>query len=126
MIPSLVLALAALLPCSDVVPAEAKPTLAQMAETAQRDPAAVVPLIVEGSRTLVGLPVSSAREIGDMLEPFCDRAFFSPERLPGMERLGLLLHKVEKGENPTTIARRYKIGPGLLAYLNASCASGPS
>jgi hypothetical protein len=46
--------------------------------------------------------------------------FFSPERLPGMERLGLRLHKIEKGENPTTIARKYKIGVGMLAYLNAN------
>lgn len=119
MIHSVVLALAALLPASDVVPSPSpKPTLAQMAEAAQHDPAAVVPFILEGSATLTGLPASSAREVGDLLEPFCDRAFFSPERLPGMERLGLVLHKVEKGENPTKIAQRYKIGAGMLGYLN--------
>jgi hypothetical protein len=85
-------------------------------------------LILEGSAQLATASVESARKLGDTLEPFCDRAFFSPERLPGMEKLGLVLHKVEKGENPTRIAQRYKIGAGMLAYLNPtttrrSCAS---
>jgi lipoprotein-anchoring transpeptidase ErfK/SrfK len=120
MISSLLFALATLLPNSDVVPAQAKPTLAEMVASARTDPAAVVPLIIEGSAQLVSLPASSARAIGDTLEPFCDRAFFSPERLPGMERLGLVIHKVEKGENPTRIAQRYKIAAGMLPYLNAN------
>lgn len=120
MILSLVLALVPVLSNSDTVQAPSKSTLAEMAAAAQRDPAAVVPLILEGSAQLVTAPVDSARAIGDTLEPFCDRVFFSPERLPGMERLGLVIHKVEKGENPTTIAKRYKIGAGMLGYLNAN------
>lgn len=120
MISSLVLCIAALFPTSDVVSAPTKPTLQELVKSAETDPAAVVPLIIEGSLQLVSLPVSSAKSLGDTLEPFCDRAFFSPERLPGMERLGLVLHKIEKGENPTTIARKYKIGVGLLPYLNAN------
>lgn len=120
MIQSLVLLLAALCPPSDVVPAAQKPSLAERAASAGNDPAAVVPLILEGSLEIAHRPPSDARAIGDLLEPFCDRAFFSPERLPGMERLGLVLHKVEKGENPTKIAQRYKIGAGMLAYLNAN------
>ena len=118
MIASLVLALVPVLAGSDVVTSAPKPALTELVVSAQRDPAAVVPLILEGSAQLATASVESARKIGDTLEPFCDRAFFSPERLPGMEKLGLVLHKVEKGENPTRIAQRYKIGAGMLAYLN--------
>lgn len=105
-------------PTGDVVPAP-KPTLRELFASAAKDPAAVVPLIVEGSAALVKMPPAEARALGDALEPFCDRAYFSPERLPGMEALGLVIHKVEKGENPTKIAQRYNIGSGLLRYENA-------
>jgi lipoprotein-anchoring transpeptidase ErfK/SrfK len=118
MILSLVLSFASALPASDVVTAPAKPALVEMVAAAKSDSAAVVPLILAGSAQLATAPVDAARAIGDTLEPFCDRAFFSPERLPGMEKLGLVIHKVEKGENPTKIAQRYKIGAGLLGYLN--------
>lgn len=86
---------------------------------AQRDPAAVVPLLVEGSRVMATLPADAARRLGDTLEPFARRAFFSPEPLPGMERLGLVSHAVAKGETPTAIAARHDVGAGLLPYLNA-------
>ena len=116
-------ALAALVVC--VLPAasqEARPAAAprldQLFTTAQRDPAGVVPLLIEGSRTLATLAPADAQRLGDTLEPFARRAFFTPERLPGMERLGLVEHTVAKGENPTVIASRYDIGPGLLNYLN--------
>jgi len=103
---------------SDQVPAPAKPTVQQLLVAAEKDAAAVVPLILEGSRAMVTMNANDARTLGDALDPFCTRAYFSGERLPGMERLGLTLHKVEKNENPTRIASRYRIGAGMLRYLN--------
>ena len=97
----------------------AAPSLESLHAEAQRDPAAIVPLLVEGSRLLATLPPEPARRLGDTLEPFARRAFFGPEILPGMERLGLVQHVVARGENPTTIAARYDVGAGLLPYLNA-------
>ncbi|MBL8861252.1 MAG: L,D-transpeptidase family protein [Planctomycetes bacterium] len=114
-------ALAVLAPSSSSrTQAPAAPRLEALFAEAQRDPAGVVPLLVEGSRVLASLPPEAARRLGDTLEPFARRTFFGPERLPGMERLGLVLHTVAKGENPTVIAARYDVGSGLLGYLNES------
>lgn len=96
----------------------AAPRLEVLFTQAQRDPAGVVPLLVEGSRLLATLPPDAARRLGDTLEPFARRVFFGPETLPGMERLGLGFHTIAKGETPTSIAARYDVGAGLLAYLN--------
>lgn len=90
----------------------------ELFRAAMSDASATVPLLVEGSRVLASLPPESAPRLGDTLEPFARRAFFGPENLPGMEALGLRHHVVAKGETPTSIAARYDIGPGLLAYLN--------
>jgi len=92
--------------------------LAPFFSRANADAAGVVPLILEGSATLATLEASDARLLADTLEPYCARAFFSPERLPGMEKLGLALHTVRAGEVPERIARRYKTGAGLFEYLN--------
>jgi hypothetical protein len=92
--------------------------LAPLFAAAQKDPAGVVPLILEASAELQALDPKEALLLGDTLDAFSRRAFFGPERLPGMERLGLVLHTVSKGENPTRIAQRYHIDPGLIAYLN--------
>ncbi|MFN0007278.1 MAG: L,D-transpeptidase family protein [Planctomycetota bacterium] len=89
--------------------------LAPFFSRANADPAGIVPLILEGSATL---DERDGRLLADTLEPYCSRAFFSPERLPGMEKLGLALHKVRAGEVPERIARRYKTGAGLFEYLN--------
>ena len=99
------------------VPA-AKPALADFFAAARADAAGVVPLILEASAQLPTLDPAHSKQVGDALEPFLARAFFGSERLPGMERLGLVLHKVEKGENPTKIGERYRIGAKMLAYLN--------
>jgi lipoprotein-anchoring transpeptidase ErfK/SrfK len=115
-----VFALAALVPAAftSVASAQEPPRLETLYAAAQRDPAGVVPLLVEGSRVLAGLDAQGARRLGDTLEPFARRAYFTPEQLPGMERLGLVLHVVARGENPTTIAARHDVGAGLLPYLN--------
>jgi hypothetical protein len=85
---------------------------------AERDPAAVVPLLVAGSRAVAELEPERAAPLADRLAPFCRRAYFSAERLPGMERIGIHLHRIAERETATGIARRYRIGVELLAALN--------
>ena len=92
--------------------------LAPLFAAAQKDPAGVVPLLIEASALMSTMDPKEAQVLGDTLDAFAHRAFFGPERLPGMEKLGLALHTVAKSENPTRIAQRYHIDPGLLAYLN--------
>lgn len=121
-----VLSAISLFPIADITAAanpNAGADLAPLFAAAQKDPAAIVPLILEASAFLQASSTQpqdakQAQLLGDTLDSFARRAFFGPERLPGMERLGLVLHKVEKGENPTRIAQRYHIDPGLIAYLN--------
>lgn len=86
---------------------------------AQSDPAQIVPLIFEVSAALPELDGESGRVFADRLEPFARRAFFSPEPLPGIERLGFGTHKIASGELPGAIARRYRFGAGLFKYWNA-------
>jgi hypothetical protein len=106
------------------IPASSSPAnavrsrLAPFFSRATTDPAGVVPLILEGTAQMATLDEREARVLGDTLEPFCRRAYFSPERLPGMEQLGLALHTVRAGEVPARIVRKYKTGAGLLEYLN--------
>ena len=85
---------------------------------AAEEPSAVVPLILEASAAISGLDGDAGHALATRLEPYCRRAFFSPERLPGMERLGLSLHRVAPGELPARIVKRYGTSSGLLPYLN--------
>jgi lipoprotein-anchoring transpeptidase ErfK/SrfK len=85
---------------------------------AERDPAAVVPLIERASERLGHLDGPAGHALAQRLAPFAERAFLGPERLAGMERLGLAMHTLERGELPGAITRRNRIGPGLLAFLN--------
>ena len=79
----------------------------------------VVALILGASAELAQLDGDAFHQLADRLEPYSRRAFFSPEELPGQERLGVTLHTVQSGELPGRIARGYRIGAGLLAWLNA-------
>lgn len=88
-------------------------------DAAKDDPAQVVPLIYEVSAALSELDVAVGHALADRLEPFARRAFFSPEPLPGLERLGFFEHKVASGELPGAIAKRYRFGAGLFKYWNA-------
>jgi LysM repeat protein len=115
----LLVGLALLVQASPVPPrSDARAALAPLFDRALRDPAGVVPLIVEASAALDDVEPGEARLLADTLEPFCRRAFFGPERLPSMEKLGLRVHTVKKGEVPERIAARYRIDAGLLARLN--------
>jgi lipoprotein-anchoring transpeptidase ErfK/SrfK len=86
---------------------------------AAADPARVVPLLFEVSAQLPALDAAAGHALADRLEPFARRAFFSPEALPGSERLGFKTHKIASGELPSSIAKRYRFGAGLLKYWNA-------
>jgi len=123
---ALALSLASLAPRAGLRENRGDADLAALFSRAGSDPAAVVPLILAASERLAAsapgarpLEPKEAQKLADTLEPFCRRAFFGPERLPGMEKLGLALHTVKAGEVPERIAKRYRIGAGMLAYLNA-------
>lgn len=92
--------------------------LAALFRAAHQDAANVVPLIREASRVFPTLDAAAAVKLGDSLEPFAERAFFGAERLAGMEALGLVLHQVESGENPTRITSKRGTGPKMLELLN--------
>lgn len=93
-------------------------SLSELFARAQRDPAAVVTLLVAASAEIERLAPRDAVLLADTLEPFARRAFFGPEKLAGMDELGLVIHTVAKGELPSRIAARKKIGAGLLPYMN--------
>jgi lipoprotein-anchoring transpeptidase ErfK/SrfK len=80
-----------------------------------------------GERTVELIAVASARMrddprfapvIGDRLEPICAAAFFTPQLLSGMERLGLRRHAVRKGESPWKIARALGTEPAYVTRVN--------
>jgi lipoprotein-anchoring transpeptidase ErfK/SrfK len=98
--------------------ASARGDLEALFAAADADPRGVAPLIVEASATISSLDGDEGHELAERLEPYCRRAFFGPERLPGMDRLGLRIHEVASGELPGRIARRNRIDAGLLPYLN--------
>jgi L,D-transpeptidase catalytic domain len=104
-------------PLSPLLAADLQPLLA----AAAKDPAQIPALLVQGSAEVARLCASDPRkaaELGDALEPFCRRVFFSAEAIPGADTLGVATHRVEKGELPSTITRRMHTSAGMLAYLN--------
>ncbi len=85
---------------------------------ADRDPAGVVPLIVAGSEVVIAATPERAAKLADRLTPYCRRVFLSPELVPGMEGLGVGLHVVAAKETASGIARRHRLGAGMIARLN--------
>ncbi len=88
---------------------------------AAKDPAQIPALVTQGSAELTRLAASDpkkAAELGDALEPFCKRLFFSTEAIPGADAFGVTTHVVEKGELPSVVAKHYHTSAGMLAYLN--------
>lgn len=83
------------------------------------DDAKLVPLIEQGSAAIAGAKDAQvARDLADRLEPFCRRAFFSPARFPGMERLGIAIHEIEPKQLPKAVGKKYRFDPHLLEALN--------
>ena len=114
----LLVPLALALPLVPLEASEAQEGLEPLFAAADAGPEGVVPLILEASAAISTVDGDAGDELAMRLEPYCQRAFFGPERLPGMERLGLRLHEVAAGELPGRIARKYRMSPGLFAYLN--------
>jgi len=115
---SLILVL--LLALAPLSPLRAADLQALLAEAA-KDPAQIPALVTQGSAEIARLCVSDPKqavELGDALEPFCKRLFFSSETIPGAELLGVTTHVVLKGELPSVIAKHYRTSAGMLAYLN--------
>jgi hypothetical protein len=90
------LLMTALAPAQDA-PAAAAPSFDARFAEAERDPARVVALIVDVSAELARVDAEIGRQLADRLEPFCKRAFFGPEKLPGMEELGLESDTIRQG-----------------------------
>jgi len=89
---------------------------------ADRSADSLVALIAEGSHRIVGAATDDSAALAARLEPYCKRAFFTPERFEGMQQLGIAVHTVRKGEVPGAIAKRYGFSDGLLARLNEGYA----
>ncbi len=86
---------------------------------AEREASALGPLIEVASERIAALEADAGHALAERLAPYCQRAFFGPERWDGMDRLGLVLHRVNSGEIPGRIAKRYHVSPGMLEWLNA-------
>ena len=95
------------------------PPLEAHFEAAERDPAQVVPLIFAVSAEIPRVEAEVGHALAERVAPFARRAFFSPEQLPGAERLGFTAHRIEPGELPGAIARRHHVGAGAFKYWNA-------
>ena len=113
------LALAALPPQTAVQASSGGAGTEVLFSAADAEAGSVVDLILGASAELARLEGDEFHRLAERLEPYCKRAFFSPEELPGLERLGVAAHTVQSGELPGRIARRYGIGAGLLGWLNA-------
>jgi hypothetical protein len=114
------LILAATLLLSSLAPLFAADVQALFAAAA-KDPAQIPALVTQGSAEIARLTAGDpkkAAELGDALEPFCRRLFFSTEEIAGSEALGLRTHLVLKGELPSRIAQQFHTSAGMLAYLN--------
>lgn len=83
------------------------------------DDAKLAPLIEAASAAIAeAKDAKAAVELADRLEPHCRRAFFSPARFSGMERLGIAEHVIEPKQLPKAVGKKYRFDPHLLAALN--------
>lgn len=85
---------------------------------AEQDPREVVPLLLAAGETLAALEGRERQFFGDKLEPLLARVYFSPERFPGDEALGVGLHVVASGDTGGKIAKQGGYGHGLLPLWN--------
>ncbi len=114
------LAVLALVPLSTPLLAAPGDVQALLAGAA-KDPSLIPALVIQGSadvQRLEGSDPAKAAALGDALEPFLKRVFFSSEVINGAEAFGVTTHVVEKGELPSVIARHMHTSAGMLAYLN--------
>jgi len=84
---------------------------------AATDPDAVVPLVLSGSRRIIGVDVAQGISLAQRLEPYCQRLFFSRERFAAMADAHVLL-ATRDGRSLWSLARRYHIGDQLVLRIN--------
>lgn len=85
---------------------------------AERDPAAVAPLVVAASARIPQLPAPQALALAERLAPFSRRVFLSAERLPGDDVVGVRAAAPRKAESLAALARRVSVPRDWLARLN--------
>jgi LysM repeat protein len=107
----------ALMTQAPTVPARAAAWAPRLQE-AFKDRNAVVPLLIDAGSALAALEGKERQLLGDSLEPLLQRVYFSPERFPGDEQLGITLHEVKRGDTGGRIGERHRFGHGLLAKWN--------
>ena len=98
--------------------AQAADPLDALFAAADASTAGLAPLITAASARIATSDGAAGHALAERLEPYCKRAYFSPERDPALEALGVVVHTVKKGEVPSQLVRPYRIGDGLLARLN--------
>jgi lipoprotein-anchoring transpeptidase ErfK/SrfK len=96
--------------------------LAPLFAAADASPDGLAPLLLAASRQIGELSGTAGHALAERLAPYAARAFDSPETGAGFESLGVVVHRVAKGEVPGAIAKRYRIGDGLIARLNRDYA----
>jgi lipoprotein-anchoring transpeptidase ErfK/SrfK len=102
--------------------ASAPDPLAPLFAAADASPDGLAPLLLAASQRIGELDGSAGHALAERLAPYAARAFDSPETGADFESLGVVVHRVKKGEVPGAIARRYRIGDGLIARLNRDYA----
>ena len=107
---------------TDSVSQPAEDPLETLFAAADRSADGLAALIAAASRRIASSGGAEADALAARLEPYCKRAFFGPERFRDMQQLGLAVHKVQKGEVPGGIAKRYGFSDGLLSRLNEGYA----
>lgn len=97
----------------------ATPDFGQRLRSAAQEPGQIVPLVLDVCDAIPKVDGAAGQQLADSIEPYLRQIFFAPASIPGIERLGVIKHEVKSGELPGAIAKRYRIGSGLLKYLNA-------
>lgn len=87
---------------------------------AKKDPNAVTDLVIQGSARIRVSEPDEARALGDRLEPFLKRMFFSGESFKGSDAVSVRHHVVKAGETPWKLAPLFKIDAALLERDNPS------
>ena len=93
------------------------PALERLFARAQQDPGAVVALVLQGSRAIRNLDAEHGIQLAQRLQPYCQRLYFSPERLPHEELAGVRLVPRDR-QGFWHASRRYHLGEALLSQLN--------
>lgn len=92
---------------------------AALAATAAADPTAVVPLVVAASARIRASAPEQGLALAQTIAPACARIYRSPERLPGMEAIGVRVVPAAEVGTRWGLSRRLHIDLAALDWLNA-------